>query len=105
MTTRTISGTIQYMNNTHIYTVSEARENLYSLVEKTSKGLGIVEIKPRGKNGSVVMINKDELESWLETLDILANPTEIVAIRKGKKTHKNISHKDFIEKAGLSYAD
>lgn len=105
MTTRTISSTINFMNNTSVYTVSEARNNLYSLVEKTSKGLGIVEIKPRGTSQSVVLVNKGELESWLETLDILSNPKEADAIRIGKKTKKTISQKDFLKKIGLSHAD
>ncbi len=93
------------MNTTSVYSVSEARKNLYSLVDKTSKGLGIVEIKPRGEAESVVMVNKGELESWLETLDILSNPKEADAIRKGKKTKKLISHKEFLRKIGLSHAD
>ena len=57
------------MNTT--YTVSEARENLYELVKDVSRGLKTYEIRVRGSRNSVVLINKAELESWQETLEVM----------------------------------
>ena len=85
------------MDNLISYTASEARENLYRLIASAAKGLNSYEIKLRGKP-SVVLISKDEVESWLETLDILSNPSEIKAIRAAKKQKGLISHRDLLKK-------
>ena len=58
------------------YTASEAREKLYTLIKAASTGLESFEITLRGSN-PVIIINKAELESWQETLDILSNKKEI----------------------------
>lgn len=92
------------MNN-DVYTVSEARKNLYDLVRDASSGVKTFEIKLRGSNESVVLINKSELEAWQETLDILSSPQEIKAIRKAKSQKKNISHKDMLKAIGLAHED
>lgn len=82
------------------YTASEAREKLYALIKSASQGLRVFEIKLRGKD-PVLLINKAELESWLETLDILSNPEEAKAVRKAKKEKKTISHQDLLKEFGL----
>ncbi|OGG14800.1 hypothetical protein A2773_06900 [Candidatus Gottesmanbacteria bacterium RIFCSPHIGHO2_01_FULL_39_10] len=84
------------------YTVSEARKNLYDLVKSAAKGLTLYEITLRGEEESVILINKSELEAWQETLDILSNPEEAKAIRKGRKQKKVISHKEMLKEIGLS---
>ncbi|OGV90561.1 hypothetical protein A3A66_02355 [Microgenomates group bacterium RIFCSPLOWO2_01_FULL_46_13] len=89
------------MNQVAIYTVSEARKRLYSLIKSASRGLRSYEIKLRGKSESVILINKRELESWQETLDILSNPEEIRAIRTGKKQKRTLSHADMLKAVGL----
>lgn len=75
------------MLNISTLTASEAREDLYNLIRKASKGPRAFEIKLRGVD-SVILISKEELEGWLETLDILSNPEEREAIREGRKTKK-----------------
>ena len=85
------------MDNITTYTASEARENLYKLIKLAAKGLNSYEIKLRGEP-SVVLISKDELDSWLETLDILSNPTEIKTIRIAKKEKGSVSHKNLLQK-------
>lgn len=84
------------MNNITTYSASEARKNLYKLLKNASRGFRAYEIRLRGNLDSVILINKSELESWLETLDILSSPEEIKAIREAKKQKKTISHKDLL---------
>lgn len=88
------------MNNTTTYTASEARKKLYSLIKSVAKGLHAYEIKLRGED-SVVLINKSELESWQETLDILSSPEETKSVRKAKKEKKLISHAQMLKELGL----
>ena len=86
---------------TNTYTASEARKKLYSLIRSAAKGLKAYEIKLRGSD-PVVLINKEELESWQETLDILSNPEEVKAIEKGRKEKKTISHNKLLKEIGLA---
>lgn len=72
------------MDDVSTLTASEARQNLYSLIKKAAKGLKTYEIRLRGA-APVVLIGKQELEGWLETLDIMANPEEVKAIEEGRK--------------------
>jgi len=43
-------------------------------------------------------VDKGELESWAETMDILSNPEEVEALRISKKQKGLISHKDLLKK-------
>lgn len=78
------------MLNISTLTASEARQDLYNLIRKASKGPRAFEIKLRGVD-SVILISKEELEGWLETLDIMSSPEEMKAIEEGKKSKKFIS--------------
>jgi len=84
------------MNNITTYTASKARENLYKLIRSAANGLNSYEIKLRGEP-SVILISKDELDGWIETLDILSNPEEVKAIRITEKQKGLISHKDLLK--------
>lgn len=90
--------------NTKIYTASEARANLYSLLRTAGSGLHAFEINLRGSD-PVVLINKSELESWQETLDILSNKKEITSLRKARKQKKTISHQKVMRILGIKNAD
>lgn len=81
-------------------TASEAREDLYTLIKTVSNGLRSYEINLRGAN-PVVLISKSEIESWLETLDILSSPEEMKAINESKKDKRVFSHADVFKKLGL----
>lgn len=63
--------------------ISEAREQLRALVEQASRTMGRVIITRNGKPEAVLM-GYDEYESWVETLDTLADPDEMEAIREGE---------------------
>ena len=72
-----------------ILPASTARQNLYSLIRSAAAGLRTYEITLRGTK-PVVLMSKEELDGWLETLDIMSNPEEVRAIRIAKKQKKNI---------------
>ncbi|MBI1863960.1 type II toxin-antitoxin system Phd/YefM family antitoxin [Candidatus Woesebacteria bacterium] len=86
--------------DTIVYTASEARKNLYSLIKAASKGIRKYESKLRS-GSSVVLLSKDELDSWFETLDILSNKEEPNVIRGARKEKATISHKELLEKIGM----
>ena len=88
------------MINISTLTASEARQDLYNLIRKASKGPRAYEIKLRGVD-SVILISKEELEGWLETLDILSNPEEMKAIEEGKKCKKLIPFEEITKDLGL----
>ena len=87
-------------------TASEARAKLFDLLEQTSSGKGAFEIQLRGK-GSAILMNKDEFESWLETIDILHSTEEMKVVRSWKrnKKKKTLSHKEILRKLNLEYDD
>lgn len=82
-------------------TASEARQNFYSLIKDVSRGLRSYEIRLRGKE-PVVIVNKKELDSWLETLDILSSPEELKKLRLAKKEKRLVPHKQALEELGIS---
>lgn len=84
------------------YTASEARKNLYNLIESASRGFKTYEITLRGAEDSVVLINKSELEAWQETLDILSSKDEIKVIREARKEKKTVSHQNLLKALGLT---
>jgi antitoxin YefM len=79
---------------------SDARTNLYSLIKSAAKGLRSYEINLRGHK-PVVLISKEELDGWRETLDIMSNPEEVEAIRIGLKSKKTYSLKEVLKEIGL----
>jgi len=86
--------------NIKTYTASQARSDLYNLIRSAGKGLQSYEITLKNSD-PVILISKSELESWMETLDILSNPEEVEAIREGMKSKKRISFKDALKELGL----
>ncbi len=88
------------LTSSQTLTASEARTKLYSLIKSAGTGLASFEITLKGAD-PVILISKSELDSWLETLDILSNREEVDAIRKSGKEKKNISHKKMLALVGL----
>ncbi|MBI5414402.1 type II toxin-antitoxin system Phd/YefM family antitoxin [Candidatus Peregrinibacteria bacterium] len=64
--------------------VSQARANLYKIVK--ASGTGQVPIQVIGKNGSIVIITKDDWDAVQETLYLLSIPGMRQSIQKGLKT-------------------
>ena len=72
---------------TNLITISDARANLPSLVDKVGEGVDRFLITVNNKP-KVVLISVDELESLEETAEIMAIPGAYEAIIKGKEDIK-----------------
>jgi antitoxin YefM len=71
------------------YSVSEARDNLYSIVKEASLGYRTYEITQRDAD-PVVMMSKDEFEGWQETLDIMSDEKLMAQLRRSMKDKTRI---------------
>ena len=65
-------------------TVTEAKAHFLELVRNSDKRLERFLITKQGKPTAVVM-NADEFEGWLETLEIMSDKKALREIRKAKK--------------------
>lgn len=72
-----------------IVTATEARKQLYELIRQASKPGGQVTITLEG-HPPVVLMAKEELEEWMETLEVMSDPQLAKDIEAAKK------EKDFI---------
>ncbi len=70
-----------------VYTASEARDNLYTLVKHAS--VIPITIHLQGESPTdVVVMGKDEYDSWLETIEILSDSEAMQGIRESMKDTK-----------------
>ncbi len=67
-------------------TATQARQNLFKLVQKSVKGH--VPIKIQSSAGGVVMISEEDYESLLETLELLSTPGMLKSIREARSDIK-----------------
>ena len=67
--------------------LTEARKDLSKILDEVSKVHEHITITRQGKPAAVVM-SADEFESWQETLEILADPKAMAAIRRAEKDIK-----------------
>jgi len=65
-------------------TVTEAKAHFLELVRDADKRLERFLITKQGKPSAVVM-NADEFEGWLETLEIMSDKKVLKELRKAKK--------------------
>ncbi len=83
-----------------VLTASEARANLYDMLEEVNKYFKRFVITHKGKPQAVVL-PMDEVESLEETAEILAIPGARESIKKGMaqiKQGKGIPFKDLLDK-------
>lgn len=72
------------MAKTKILTPSQARADLYNIINQASSGITEFLIQPKtGK--TAVLLSQDELDSWRETAEVLMTPGAQESIRAGKK--------------------
>lgn len=72
------------MSKTKILSPSQARADLYNIINQASAGT--TEFLIQSKNGkTAVLLSQDELESWRETAEILMTPGAQKSILAGKK--------------------
>lgn len=69
---------------TNLITISDARANLPSIIDKVGEGIERFLITVNNKP-KAVLLSVDELESLEETAEIMAIPGAYEAIMKGKK--------------------
>jgi prevent-host-death family protein len=65
-------------------TTTEARKNLYSLIDQVQESHEAVQIT--GKRGSAVLIGEDDWRAVQETLHLLSIPGMRESIREGMET-------------------
>lgn len=67
-----------------IYTTTQARSNLYKLIEQVSKSHKPIHIS--GKNAGAVLISEEDWSAIQETLYLLSIPNMGKSIKEGLKT-------------------
>ena len=67
-----------------VLTVTQAKAHFLEIVRNSDKRLERFLITKQGKPAAVIM-NADEFEGWLETLEIMSNKKLLAQIRKAKK--------------------
>lgn len=86
---------------------SKARSNFYTILEEVAGGLKRFVITRRGEPQAVVL-SPEEVESWEETLEIMANKkltTEIKNAEKERKAGKGISEEELLKQLCISPKD
>jgi len=76
--------------------ITKARENLATLVEKASKQLDEYIITVNGSPAAILM-SVEEYESWKETMEIMADPGLMKAIKQGEKDFKEFQTQKFFQ--------
>jgi len=82
---------------------SQARNNFYALLEEVAKKLKRITITHRGEAQAVVM-HPDEVASWEETMDILADKKLVAQILRGEseiKAGKAISEEKLLKELNI----
>lgn len=72
------------MNIKTTLSATEVRKNFFDILDKISESNLPYTITLAGKP-KVVIMNAEEYESWMETLDIMSNPETVRGIEEGKK--------------------
>ena len=86
---------------------SKARSNFYTILEEVANKLKRFTITRRGEAKAVV-IHPDEVASWEETMEILADKkliTQILRSEIERKAGKTVSEKKLLKELGISPKD
>jgi len=86
---------------------SKARSNFYTLLDNVSNKFKRYVITRRG-DAKVVLMHPDEVASWEETMDILADRKLVADIIKSEKelmSKKTISEDKLLKEIGVSKKD
>ena len=76
------------MTNANLFiTATKARNNFFGLLEKIKKGPFPVNITVKGIP-EVVMISKEEYDSWVATMETLSDPELMASIKQSKEDFK-----------------
>jgi len=86
---------------------SHARKNFYRLLKEVNTKLKRFTITRHGKTQAVVM-SPEEVESWEETMEIMADKKlmkDLVQSEKERKQGKVYTHKQVLKELGISQKD
>ena len=86
-----------------VLTVTEAKVHLLEMIRDSNKRLERFLITRQGKPAAVLM-NADEFEGWLETLEIMSDKKALREIRKAKREIEQSKTKSFKEVVGRPQA-
>lgn len=76
------------MTNANLFiTATEARNNFFDLLEKVKKGPFPVNITVKGIP-QVVIMSKEEYDSWIATVETLSDPELMASIKQSEKDFK-----------------
>ncbi|MBL7159290.1 type II toxin-antitoxin system Phd/YefM family antitoxin [Candidatus Microgenomates bacterium] len=75
---------------------TEARNNFFALLEKVKRGPYPINITVKGIPKAVIM-NKDDFESWLATIETLSDPELMKSIYESEKDFKAGRYSDWEE--------
>ena len=90
-----------------VISASKARRNFYTIISEVSNKLRRFTVTLKGEEKAVV-INPEEVFSWEETMDILANKGLIKDIREGLediKKRRIVSEKTLLKDLGIKKTD
>ncbi len=83
---------------------SKARSNFYTLIDQVANKLKRFTITRHGE-AQVIMMHPDEVASWDETMEILADKklvAEILRSESEKKAGKVVSEEELLKELGIS---
>lgn len=86
---------------------SEARSNLYTLLEEVAEKYRRFKITRHGRVQAVVM-PVEEMEAWEETMEVLSDTKLLRDIHRGQKdlaSGKTVSQKEILSQSGLEPQD
>ena len=78
---------------------SVARANFYPILANAVDNLNRFTIKIRGKGDAIIM-SKEDLEGWEETLDLLSNKKLANSLRKALRSKKTYTQEEVYKKLG-----
>lgn len=67
-------------------TATDARKNWFEILKKSARGHRVYEIS--AKDGDVVLLSKEDYESLIETLELMAVPGLVKSVHQARKEMK-----------------
>jgi len=86
-----------------IVSASKARSNFYTILKQVANKLKRFTVTKRGE-AQVVIMHPDEVASWEETMEILADKkltSKILKSEVERKTGKSISEEELLKELGI----
>lgn len=82
------------------YTATEARKDFYKLLRSAAKPGNRVRITLQGQD-PVVLISEDEIEGWIETIEVMSDPQLVKDIKEAEERGDYKDWEDVKKELGL----